>query len=230
MLGSETSHAHPETSHAYPETYSAGGYCCSCRGIGTGSSLPPGSVFQYSVPACRWPPMPLVSLSGLSEGLIVWVLSPVGSGAGFQLVDRSGVSHSSPPLVLLQYGSAPSPVQEAPQGWQDVLDRLLPPMRPCRVVSWATFLVNIHHGRGPWSLSERCSTLQLAWHVHPPQGLVLAGSAASPGRWTSLLPSAPAWQCAGTYCGEWWLSEAPLYPIWGVHQGTIWHRADVLPL
>ena len=56
----------------------------------------------------------LVSLSGLSEGLIMWVFSPPGSGVGFHLADRPGGSHSSPPLVLLQHGSAPLPVQVAP--------------------------------------------------------------------------------------------------------------------
>ena len=44
---------------------------------------------------------PLVSLSGLLEGLIMWALSPLGPGAGFQLVDGLGVvaaaPHWSPP-------------------------------------------------------------------------------------------------------------------------------------
>ena len=50
---------------------------------------------------------PLVSLSGLSEGLIMWVFPPPGPTLGLQLVDQLGGSHSSPSLVLLQHGSAP---------------------------------------------------------------------------------------------------------------------------
>ena len=68
----------------------------------------------------------LVSLSGLSEGLIMQAFPPPGPRLGLQLADLQGGSHSSPLLVLLQHGSTPLPVQAAPQGGQDVLDSLLP--------------------------------------------------------------------------------------------------------
>ena len=78
---------------------------------------------------------PQVSLSGLSEGFIMWDLSPPGPGVGFQLAVRPGGSCGSPLLVLLQYGSVPSPVQAAPRGGQDVLDSLLPLFGPA---GWCT--------------------------------------------------------------------------------------------
>ena len=71
-----------------------------------------------------------VNLSDLLGGLIVWVFSPLGPEAEFQLADGLGGSHSSPLLVLLQHGSVPFPLQTAPQGGQEVLDSLLPPLRP----------------------------------------------------------------------------------------------------
>ena len=86
--------------------------------------------FNISVPACGQPPMPthepLWPLGGPHHvGLLsfgTWSRIPVGGWAG------GGCS--SPLLVLLQHGSAPSPVQVAPQGGQDVLDSILPPSRP----------------------------------------------------------------------------------------------------
>ena len=71
----------------------------------------------------------LVSLSGLLEGLIVWVISPLGPGSGLQLADGLGVV-MAPPIGPLPAWQCPLPLQAAPQGGQDVLDGLFPPLGP----------------------------------------------------------------------------------------------------
>ena len=126
----ETSHAYPETSHAYPETYIPGSCCCCYGGISVGHSLLPGSVFQYSIPACGWPPMPagepLWPLRGphhvghLSPR--TWIGILVGRWARRWLWQ--------PPIGLPPAWQCPLFLQAAPQGGQDVLDGLFPPLGP----------------------------------------------------------------------------------------------------
>ena len=67
---------------------------------------------------------PLVSLPGLLEGFIMLVVSPSGLGAGSHLAAGLQNSCSSPPLALLQHGSALLSPEMAPKGRQDVLDGL----------------------------------------------------------------------------------------------------------
>ena len=77
--GCERSHASPVyvslgTSHTYPETYPNGS--CSCRDVDVGCCLLPGSICQYSTPACGqpltptskppWPPRGLCHVGSLS--------------------------------------------------------------------------------------------------------------------------------------------------------------------
>ena len=76
---------------------SVGGCCCGCGAISVGCSPLPGSVFQYSIPACGQPPMPtgepLWPLRGPHH---VGCLSPWDLGLGFWLVDGLGGSCASP--------------------------------------------------------------------------------------------------------------------------------------
>ena len=62
----------------------------------------------------------------------MWVFPPPGPRLGLLMADQAGGSHSSSSLVLLQHGGAPLPVQATPQGGQEVLDSLLPPLGPTR--------------------------------------------------------------------------------------------------
>ena len=68
---------------------------------------------------------PLVSLSGILEGITMSVVSPLGPGSGFWLADGLGMvtaaSHWSSSSMAV-----PLPAQVAPQGGQDVLDGLFP--------------------------------------------------------------------------------------------------------
>ena len=101
-------YAGSEISNAYPETHLAGSCCCSYGGVSIGHSLHPGSVFQYSTPACGWPPMPTGEPLWPPGGphhvahlfSRTWIGIPVGRWA-------RGV-WCSPPLVLLQHDSAPT--------------------------------------------------------------------------------------------------------------------------
>ena len=90
----------------------------------------------------------LVSLPGLLEGLIMWVIFHLGPGSGFQLVDGLGGSQQ-PPIGPPPAWQCPPSAQAAPQGRQDVLDGLFPSVGACPAVTQVTFLVNTPHGKGP---------------------------------------------------------------------------------
>ena len=74
----------------------------------------------------------LVSLSGLSEGLILQVFPPSRPRPGLPLMGQKGGSHSSPSCILLWHDNVAPPMQAAPQRGQDVPDCLLSPLGPTR--------------------------------------------------------------------------------------------------
>ena len=158
--------------HTYPETYSLGDCCSGCRGISVGYSPLPGSIFQCSTPACRCSlQCPLVSLSGLSEGLIMWVISPLGT-----CIRYSGrwmgweVVVAAPPSVLFQHGGAPTISASSSLGRTGCLGWPLPSIRACRAMGQVILVVSILHGKGPRSPFERSGTSQVVWQVCPPWG------------------------------------------------------------
>ena len=104
----------------------------------------------------------LVSLSGLLEGLIMWVVSPAGPELEFWLVDWARRWPQQPPLVLLQHGGAPISANGS-SGRTGCLGWPLPSIGACRVVGQVTFLVNILHSKGSGSPSERSGTPQVVW-------------------------------------------------------------------
>ena len=90
----------------------------------------------------------LVSLSGLLEGLIMWVISPPGPGSGFCLVDGLGVVMAAPHWSSFNMVVPPTCTSSS-SGRTGCPLWPLPSIRTCRAVSQATFLVNILHGKGP---------------------------------------------------------------------------------
>ena len=72
----------------------------------------------------------LVSLSGLFEGLTMWVFPPPSPKLGLPWMGQKGDNHSSPLCVLLWHGGVAPPMQVAPQRGQDILDCLLSPPGP----------------------------------------------------------------------------------------------------
>ena len=95
--------------------------------LGTLYSLTQSFNIQFQHAGCLQ--CPLLSLSDLSEGLIVWIVSPPGPGLGFWLADGLGDGHGSPHWSSSSI-LVPPPSQAAPQGGQDVLDGLFPLLGP----------------------------------------------------------------------------------------------------
>ena len=144
---------------------------------------------------------PLVSLYGLSEGFIVWVVSSprtwIGILVGGWAMGWPWQPSIGPPPAwqCLLVSASGSSEKTGCLGWP------LSSVGGFKVVGKATFLVNIFLGRGPRSPSERFGTPQVVWWVCLLLGSTLAGHANGLGGQTFLLPSAPTQQHAGTYCG-----------------------------
>ena len=161
----------------------------------------------------------LVTLSGLLEGLIIWVFPPSGPRLGFC---------SSSLYILFGCDGVALPMQVVSQREQDVPDCLFSPLGPTRwwtgwpsqqvytMVEVSDLLVG-----GPISYKFYGGYICL-W-------VALVGSASDLIEWTSPPPSAPVQQHAETYFGGWQTDVDLLSPMWGIHPRTIWHRASIPP-
>ena len=117
----------------------------------------------------------LVSLSGLSGSPIVWVISPwdLDWDSSWQMGQEvAAAAPIGPPPVWQCPHLHKWLLREDRMSWMASSLHWAP-----RAVGQAIFLVNILHGKGPGSPSERSSTPQVVWQVFLPWGPALAGPA-----------------------------------------------------